>query len=45
MSKPEFRQFYNDFFYANSDKHDNKLNNQVFLNFISKQNVASDKQA
>lgn len=43
MSNKEFRQFYQDFFYANTDKYDNKLNNQVFLNFISKQNVASDK--
>ena len=35
MSNREFRQFYQDFFYANTEKHD-KLNNQVFLNFISK---------
>ena len=36
ISNKEFRQFYHEFFYANSEKHDNKLNNQVFLNFISK---------
>jgi hypothetical protein len=36
MSNKEFRQFYQDFFYANCDGKHDKLNNQVFLNFISK---------
>ncbi len=39
-----YKEFYNAFFFANTDRQD-KLNNQIFLNFISKQNVVSDKEA
>ena len=39
-----YKDFYNSFFYANTEKQE-KLNNQVFLNFIAKQNVASGKEA
>lgn len=44
ISQKQFRDFYNAFFYANTEKQD-KLNNQVFLNFISKQGVAADREA
>jgi hypothetical protein len=38
VSKKEYKQFYLDFFYANSDKQD-KLSNTLFTNFISLQAV------
>lgn len=38
VSKKEYKQFYIDFFFANSDKQD-KLSNTLFTNFISQQAV------
>ena len=38
LSNKQFRQFYQDFFFANSDRM-YKLNNQIFMNFISLQAV------